>query len=60
MSRNDRTDLLQGTLDLLVLKTLATLGERSGTSAMVISDALGAERLGWVFDPITPPVQAKK
>ena len=41
-------------------KTLATLGERSGTSAMVISDALGAERLGWVFDPITPPVQAKK
>ena len=30
MSRNDRTDLLQGTLDLLVLKTLATLGPLHG------------------------------
>ncbi len=30
MSRNDRTDLLQGTLDLLVLKTLAGLGPLHG------------------------------
>ena len=30
MSRNDRTELLQGTLDLLVLKTLATLGPLHG------------------------------
>lgn len=37
-------------------KTLASLAERSGTSAMVISDALAAERLAWVFDPITPVV----
>ncbi|MSO90603.1 MAG: hypothetical protein EXR01_03305 [Acetobacteraceae bacterium] len=39
-------------------KTLATLGERSGTSAMVMSDALAAERLAWVYDPITPSVRA--
>ncbi len=30
MSEPDRTDLLQGTLDLLVLKTLATLGSLHG------------------------------
>ncbi len=30
MSESDRTDLLQGTLDLLVLKTLATLGSLHG------------------------------
>jgi transcriptional regulator len=30
MSSHDRTDLLQGTLDLLVLKTLATLGPLHG------------------------------
>ena len=30
MSLHDRTDLLQGTLDLLVLKTLATLGPLHG------------------------------
>jgi transcriptional regulator len=30
MSSPDRTDLLQGTLDLLVLKTLATLGPQHG------------------------------
>jgi transcriptional regulator len=30
MSGNDRTDLLQGTLDLLVLKTLASLGPLHG------------------------------
>ena len=30
MSSNDRMDLLQGTLDLLVLKTLATLGPLHG------------------------------
>lgn len=41
-------------------KTLATLAERSGTSAMVMSDALAAERLAWVYDPITPPVEAKR
>src|SRR5688572_33334616 len=30
MSNSDRTDLLQGTLDLLVLKTLAGLGPQHG------------------------------
>ncbi len=30
MSHSDRTDLLQGTLDLLVLKTLAGLGPQHG------------------------------
>lgn len=30
MSDSSRTDLLQGTLDLLVLKTLATLGAQHG------------------------------
>ena len=30
MSTPDRTDLLQGTLDLLVLKTLASLGPQHG------------------------------
>lgn len=30
MSRDERTDLLQGTLDLLVLQTLATLGSQHG------------------------------
>ena len=30
MSEADRTELLQGTLDLLVLKTLATLGSQHG------------------------------
>jgi len=40
-------------------KTLATLAERSGTSAMVMSDALAAERLAWVYDPITASVTAK-
>jgi PadR family transcriptional regulator PadR len=30
MSEPDRTELLQGTLDLLVLKTLATLGAQHG------------------------------
>lgn len=30
MSRNDRAELLQGTLDLLVLKTLASLGPLHG------------------------------
>lgn len=30
MSEPNRTDLLQGTLDLLVLQTLATLGPRHG------------------------------
>jgi len=39
--------------------TLATLAARSGTSAMVMSDALGAERLAWVFDPITAEVAKK-
>jgi hypothetical protein len=41
-------------------KTLGELAARSGTSAMVISDALGAERLAWVYDPITPSVEAKR
>lgn len=41
-------------------KTLATLAERSGTPAMVMSDALAAERLAWVYDPITPSVEAKR
>lgn len=30
MSESDRTELLQGTLDLLVLQTLATLGSQHG------------------------------
>ena len=37
-------------------QTLATLGARSGTSAMVISDSLAEQRLAWVFDPVTPVV----
>jgi hypothetical protein len=40
--------------------TLAVLKERSGTSAMVISDAVAPERLGWFFQPITPRVEAAK
>src|SRR3954454_17671835 len=40
--------------------TLAVLKERSGTSAMVISDALAPERLAWFFQPITPRVEAAK
>ena len=48
---NIETDDLQG--------TLATLGARSGTSAMVLSDALAEQRLAWVFDPIMPEVTKK-
>jgi hypothetical protein len=40
-------------------QTLATLGARSGTAAMVISDALAEQRLAWVFDPVTPVVTKK-
>jgi hypothetical protein len=40
--------------------TLAVLKERSGTSAMVISDALAPERLAWFFEPITPRVEASQ
>jgi hypothetical protein len=40
--------------------TLAVLKERSGTSAMVISDALAPERLAWFFQPITPRIEAAK
>jgi hypothetical protein len=40
--------------------TLAVLKEHSGTSAMVISDALAPERLAWFFQPITPRVEAVK
>jgi hypothetical protein len=40
-------------------QTLATLGARSGTSAMVMSDALAEQRLAWVFDPVTPVVTKK-
>jgi len=40
--------------------TLATLAERSGTPAMVLSEALAVERAAWVFEPITPLVTAKK
>ena len=39
---------------------LAVLRERAGTSAMVISDALGSERAGWFFQPITPRIKAAK
>lgn len=38
--------------------TLAVLRERAGTSAMVISDAVAAERTGWFFQPITPKVKS--
>lgn len=41
-------------------KTLATLTERSGTDAMVISDALAPERMAFVYEPITPQVAAKR
>jgi hypothetical protein len=40
-------------------QTLAALGARSGTSAMVMSDALAEQRLAWVFDPVTPLVTKK-
>jgi hypothetical protein len=40
-------------------KTLATLSERSGTEAMVLSDALAPERMAFVYEAITPPVAAK-
>jgi len=39
-------------------RTLAALRERAGTSAMVISNAVAAERAGWFFKPITPKVEA--
>lgn len=39
-------------------KTLASLRERAGTAAMVISDAVAAERAGWFFHPITPRMEA--
>ena len=39
-------------------RTLATLRERAGTSAMVISNAVVPERAGWFFKPITPKVEA--
>ena len=35
-------------------RTLASLRERAGTSAMVISDALAPERAAWFFKAITP------
>lgn len=37
---------------------LATLNERAGTSAMVISDAIDQQRLAWIFQPITERVEA--
>ena len=36
--------------------TLGALRQRAGTSAMVISDAVASERIGWFFQPITPKV----
>lgn len=39
--------------------TLATLGARSGTSAMVLSDALAEQRQAWVFDPISSLTKTK-
>ena len=36
--------------------TIAEITRRSGTDAMVLSDALAPERQGFVFDPITPRV----
>ena len=41
-------------------KTLAILSERSGTEAMVLSDAMAPERMGFVYEAITPPVEAKR
>jgi len=40
--------------------TITVLKERSGTSAMVISDALAPERLAWFFQLITPRIEAAK
>jgi len=39
-------------------RTLAALKERAGTSAMVISNAVAPERIGWFYTPITPKVEA--
>lgn len=39
--------------------TLGALATRYGTSAMVMSDALAAERMAWMFDPITENVTKK-
>ena len=33
--------------------TLASLRERAGTSAMVLSGAVAPDRVGWFFQPIT-------
>ena len=38
--------------------TLAVLRQRAGTSAMVISNAIGPNRAGWMFQPITPRVES--
>ena len=38
---------------------LATLNERAGTSAMVISDAIDQQRLAWIYTPITQRVAAE-
>ena len=40
--------------------TLAVLGERAGTAAMIISDAVGTQRAGWIFQPITPRVESDR
>ena len=40
--------------------TLTVLRERAGTSAMVISSAVGPQRAGWMFHPITPRVESGK
>ena len=37
---------------------LATLNERAGTSAMVISDAIDQQRLAWIYTPITERIEA--
>jgi hypothetical protein len=37
--------------------TLTVLRERAGTSAMVISDAVAPDRVGWFFQPITAKLE---
>jgi hypothetical protein len=37
--------------------TLASLRERAGTSAMVLSGAVAPDRVGWFFQPITSKLE---
>ncbi len=41
-------------------QTLDTLAARSGTQAMVISEAMAPERMAFVYEAITPRVEPKR